>query len=140
MSICKTVSINGFAKSSFLCSKQTKAYYLSPRWNRNDFCSFCINRERNKLKCCILNVKFMPAVQCRLKNVFRVWQISIWSIYLYMGYNYKVYKAANLRTTVIYKLLILPTLFWIDKHKQAGSELGQAQLKLGLGFTSVKLH
>ena len=24
--------------------------------------------------------------------------------------------------------------------KQAGAELGQAQLKLGLGFTAVKLH
>ena len=26
-----------------------------------------------------------------------------------------------------------------DNKKQAGAELGQAQLKLGLGFTSIKL-
>ena len=26
------------------------------------------------------------------------------------------------------------------KFKQAGAELGQAQLKLGLGFTSTNLH
>ena len=27
-----------------------------------------------------------------------------------------------------------------ENWKQAGAELGQAQLKLGLGFTSIKLH
>ena len=27
-----------------------------------------------------------------------------------------------------------------NKKKQAGAELGQAQLKLGLGFTSTNLH
>ena len=28
----------------------------------------------------------------------------------------------------------------INNNKQAGAELGQAQLKLGLGFTSTNLH
>ena len=28
----------------------------------------------------------------------------------------------------------------VEKEKQAGAELGQAQLKLGLGFTSTNLH
>ena len=32
-------------------------------------------------------------------------------------------------------------LVWFDyTWKQAGAELGQAQLKLGLGFTSTNLH
>ena len=38
--------------------------------------------------------------------------------------------------------------FWVQQNmgpnkseeKQAGAELGQAQLKLGLGFTSIKYH
>ena len=28
----------------------------------------------------------------------------------------------------------------VKENKQAGAELGQAQLKLGLGFTSTNLH
>ena len=40
------------------------------------------------------------------------------------------------------QILLLEILQWheVNRKKQAGAELGQAQLKLELGFTSSNLH
>ena len=58
----------------------------------------------------------MPAVEfqkCLESLTKKVSDIHIYTL----AVNYKVYKATNLRTTVIYKLLIfLLTLFLIDKN------------------------